>query len=243
MFMLKLATKFFPKPAAFEMAHRAGFRCAELWLDAAVLAGWQQVVALARPYPMELVLHFPNRLNLEPASLEQAVRLYQELGCRCMVIHQPMFDKYQAALMQLDPALRLGIENHRLSPEELYEWAERSPGLTLDVEHLWKFTLNDAPLADLLAGVRGLLERFGSKLRHVHMPGYLAGYDEHRPMYCAREMVFPVLSMLAELRFEGLIVSEINVEYQTPNDLQMDVLLHDTWRRNHASGREARAGV
>ena len=88
-------------------------------------------------------------------------------------------------------------------------------------------------LDDLLAQVRTFLSRFGDKLRHVHLPGYWPGLEEHRPMYCSRAMVFPVLSLLAESGFEGLVVSEVNPQYQNPNDLLMDVLLFDTWREGH----------
>src|SRR6202011_3008068 len=115
-----------------------------------------------------------------------------------------LFDKYQQALLALEPGIRLAVENHHLNPADFTAWAERNPGLTLDVEHLWKFTLEDVPLSRLLEEVRTFLKRFGDKLRHVHLPGYWPGLAEHRPMYCAREMVLPVLSLLAEARFEGL---------------------------------------
>src|SRR5262245_20591294 len=103
--MLKLATKFAPRPAAFELAHRAGFRCAELWLDEAVLAGWQSLVPLARYYPFEYALHFPNRSDLPPATVEQAALLYRALGCRCLVIHQPQFDRYHELLLRFEPGV------------------------------------------------------------------------------------------------------------------------------------------
>ena len=230
--MLKLATKFVPRREFIEQAHGAGFRHAELWLDEAVLAGWREVAELARQYPLEYALHFPNRLELHPAALEHAVALYRALGCQCMVIHQPSLDRYGEALGRLDAGVRLAVENHRLDRDALARWAEGSPGLTLDVEHLWKFTLRDAPLSRLLDEVAGLLARWGSKLRHVHLPGYLPGQPEHRPMYASRDMVFGVLSLLAEARFGGLAVSEVNPEYQNPNDLRMDVLLFDTWRQS-----------
>ena len=92
---------------------------------------------------------------------------------------------------------------------------------------------------EALACARVLVPQFrdraplADKLRHVHLPGYLPGFPEHRPMYCARDMVFGVLALLAEFRFEGLIVSEVNAEYQNPNDLRMDVLLFETWRDQH----------
>ena len=234
--MLNLATKFSPERALLEQAHRAGFRCAEFWLDAAALAEWQAVAALAGAYPFTYAAHFPNRLEQGGDTLAQMVQLYRALDCRSLVIHQPLFDRYHAELVRLGPELRLAVENHKLSAEGFTHWAERNPGLTLDVEHLWKFTLRDAPLDRLLHEVRAFLSRFGDKLRHVHLPGYVPGFAEHRPMYCAREMVFGVLSLLAELRFDGLIVSEVNLEYQIPNDLRMDVLLFETWRAQHAAG-------
>jgi sugar phosphate isomerase/epimerase len=235
--MLKLATKFAPRPAALEAAHRAGFRYAELWLDAALLAEGPTVLRQARHYPFGYALHAPNRPDLDDRVLESAVALYRELGCRCLVIHQPVYDRHHRALLRLDPELRPAVENHDLAPDEFLAWAEGNPGLALDVEHLWKFTLRDAPLPELLAAVRRFLDRFGGKLRHVHLPGYWPGFAEHRPMYCAREMVFPVLSLLAEAGFEGQVVSEVNTEYQNDNDLRMDVLLFDAWRQRPGPGR------
>jgi hypothetical protein len=117
----------------------------------------------------------------------------------------------------------------------LADWAEKNPGLALDVEHVWKFTLRDAPLPELLAHVGDLVRRFAGKLRHVHLPGYWPGLDEHRPMYAAREMVLPVLDLLAEVKFEGLIVSEVNPPFQNAQDLRMDVLLFERWRDTRAS--------
>src|SRR5262249_14479037 len=109
-------------------------------------------------------------------------------------------------------------------------WAMNNPGLTLDVEHLWKYTLQDAPLSTLLSSVKEFLREFSGKLRHVHLPGYLPGADEHRPMYCSRDMVLGVLSLLQEVDFRGLIVSEITLEFQNIHELQRDVLLFERWR-------------
>jgi hypothetical protein len=120
-----------------------------------------------------------------------------------------------------------------LNPEGFTAWAERNPGLALDVEHLWMLTLPGVPLSRLLEEVRGFLARFGEKLRHVHMPGYWPGLPEHRPMYCAHELVFGVLSLLADVNFEGLVVSEVSPAYQNPTELRMDTLLFDVWREQH----------
>jgi len=231
--MLKLATKLAPTTAALETAFRAGFRHAELYLDQAILADWPGALERARHYPFGYALHFPNRPELTADMLRGCVELYRQLGCRSLVIHQPMFDRYAEELLRLEPALRLGIENHKLSPEQFAAWAERGPGLTLDVEHLWMFTHKGAPLSVVLATVQDFLRRWGDRLRHVHLPGYWPGCREHRPMYCGRDLVFPVLSLLAEHRFGGLIVSEVSMEFQNVAELTMDVLLFEAWRQRY----------
>ena len=101
--MLRVATKFVPNSTSFENAYRAGFRNAEIWLDAAVLASWQTLAPLARHYPMEYVLHFPTRGEQSPETLQNAVELYRALGCRCMVIHQQHIDRHGAELTRLEP--------------------------------------------------------------------------------------------------------------------------------------------
>lgn len=231
--MLKLATKFAPRQPAFEQAHRAGFRCAEFWLNGKLLGDCEQIIRVARHYPMEYVPHFPNRGDLTDESLMSAARLYSALGCRAMVIHRPMLERYGSDLLRIEPSLRLAVENHRLSKAEFAEWADTNEWLTLDVEHLWKFTLEDGTLEMLVDRLRRFLSQHAPKLRHVHLPGYVPGWGEHRPMYCSRDMVFAVFSLLAEFEYRGLIVSEIDGEYQTPNDMNMDVLLFDTWRAVH----------
>ncbi len=236
--MLKLATKFAPERPLFEQAYQAGYRQAEVYLNEAILGAWEKVAALAQHYPLQYALHCPNKLDMSADTLRRMVELYRAMGCRALVIHQPHFDRHGEALLRLEPGLRLGIENHRLTPETFEEWAQRNPGLTLDVEHLWKFTHPNAMLAAVLDAVRRFLSRYADKLRHVHMPGYLPGAEEHRPMYCSRDLVLGVFSLLAEFRFDGLIVSEVNQPYQNPHDLRMDVLLFERWREIFESRAE-----
>jgi hypothetical protein len=140
-----------------------------------------------------------------------------------------MFDKYGEQLLGLDPTLALAVENHRLDAASLHDWARRSPGLTLDVEHLWKFTLEDGSFDELVDVLDGFLLRHVDKLQHVHLPGYWAGGAEHRPMHHEPQMVVPVLSLLADYGFRNLIVSEANEDYQTLDDLSRDVRLYESW--------------
>jgi hypothetical protein len=180
---------------------------------------------------MSYAVHFPTRGGLEQTVVRHAAVLCQNLNCSVMVMHQPMFDRYADQLLDTHPALQLAVENQVLDTAQFQRWAETNQWLTLDVEHLWKFTLRDAPLQLLLDRVEKFLIRYGHKTVHVHLPGYLAGAAEHRPMYCAPDMVFPILEMLAEREFAGLIVSEIDLKFQNAADLHRDILFFNSWHR------------
>ena len=242
--MLKLATKFTPEQGdSFALATSVGFQNAEFWLDGDLLLQWEAIVQLASGYEMGYALHFPNRGELEDAHLTAAVQMFQELDCSALVIHKPMAKKYGDRLREFDPQLRLAVENHRLTRGEFEKWANKNAFLTLDVEHLWKYTVDDGSLDELLDVVEDFLARFGEKLAHVHLPGYVPGYEEHRPMYCSREMVFAVLNLLNDHQFEGLIVGETHPKYQCAEDLRMDVLLYQRWQELHLKETVAAATV
>lgn len=238
--MLRLATKCAPGAKSLEQAYHAGFRYVELWLDPALLADWQGALQEVSPF-QGFALHFPNRLDLSNSVLTDCVALSRHLASRCLILHQPHYDRYQRSLLAQEPQLQLAVENGKLNQEGFRSWAESNPGLALDVEHLWKFTLEDSPLPKLLESLAGFLGRYHGKLRHVHLPGYWPGFAEHRPMYCAREMIFPVLSLLAKAGFAGLVVSEVDCQHQNPEELRMDVLLVDCWRQAQSPRREGLA--
>lgn len=229
--MLHLATKLAPERAGLERAYRAGFRYAEFWLDQQLLADWASIAELAQEFAMSYAVHFPTRGDLGQSMVRHAALLCGKLDCSVMVMHQPMFNRYADLLLTTNPTLRLAVENQVLDPAQFQNWAETNAYLTLDVEHLWKFTLRDAPLELLLEQVQNFLIQYGLKTVHVHLPGYLPGAAEHRPMYCGREMVFPVLAMLAEYGFAGLIVSEVDLKFQNASDLNRDILLFESWQK------------
>ena len=231
--MFRQATKFAPRSAApFQQAQEAGFQAVEFWLGSKLIDQWEDIVELAESFPFEYALHFPNRGELSTKQLENVVQLYQTLFCSAMVIHQPMFDDYGDELMEIDTSLRLGVENHFLdSNAKLRRWAENSPQLTLDIEHLWLFTQPNPSVKQLVQCVDSLFEEFGEKIVHIHLPGYLPGYKEHRPQYCSRGMVLKMFSLLADREYDGFVVSETASRYQNPEELMMDRLLHKRWLR------------
>src|SRR5438552_1015279 len=96
--MIGIATKFKPAPQAFETALQAGFRRAEIWTDEAVLRDHHAVARLAKQYPFDYAVHFPNRLEQPPEVVAAAAELYRQLGATALVMHQPHQDRYAAAL-------------------------------------------------------------------------------------------------------------------------------------------------
>lgn len=235
--MIRQATKFAPRSTApFLQAQEAGFQSVEFWLGPKLIDQWEDIVELADSFPFEYALHFPNRAELNTKQLENVVKLYHALSCSAMVIHQPMFDAYGDDLMAIDSSVRLGVENHFLDTDaKLREWAENSPRLTLDIEHLWLFTQPDASVKQLVQSVDLLFEEFGEKIIHIHLPGFLPGFKEHRPQYCSRGMVLKMFSLLADREYGGFVVSETASRYQNPEELMMDRLLYKRWLRKRES--------
>ena len=228
---LFVATKVAPTLPAFEQAAAAGFRAAEFWLNESLLDRHEEIAATARRFPLRYALHFPTTSRLRPESVENCVRLYRAVDARALILHEPQYLAFQDELTRLHPSISCAVENHHLRPADFLPWCTRQPGITLDVEHLWMLCLGDVSLDRLLKEVRTFLNEFGDKLQHVHLPGYTPGYDEHRPMYCNRDLVFAIWDLLAARRFDGLIVSEVANEFQNPCDLRMDALLYDRWKR------------
>ncbi len=233
--MLKLASKFLPEPHAFEQVFNAGFRNAELYLNAQVLEQADDVIDMARQFDMNYAMHFPNKPELSDDHLKACCRLFDELEISAVVIHPPMLKRYGAALKAIHPDIVLGIETMRVPPEELVAWVQEHGTVTLDMEHIWKFSLQDAPIEQLFALVRSVFERAAECVVHVHMPGYLPGPLEHRPMYTSREFCMGVFDILAEHKFQGLVVSEVDLEFQNPLELKMDAMLFERWMEIRSS--------
>lgn len=226
---IRFATKFAPAADRFQLAHNAGFRHAELHLKRSTLEHWQPVAWLASDYPLSYALHFPNAGSLPDHALANAVRLYHELGCQAMVIHPPRIVEFGQILRALLPSIRLGVENQRLNALEFEAWAAENEFLTLDVEHLWKYTLCDQPLENLVVFLDRFLTRYRSKLIHVHLPGYVPGSLEHHPASRNPALVRAVWELLFQAKFFGLVVSESRPSLQTRRNLERDHALFATW--------------
>ena len=234
--MLRLATKFRPVPSHFDTATAAGFRNAEFFLDRDVLDDPTGVIETAREYDLGYALHFPNKPELEVAHLEAVARLYDELSASAVVIHPHMLRQYGEQMRSVHSDIALAEETMRVAPDEFPEWLEAHDHVTLDVEHIWKFSLNDGPIEELFRLVESIFASHGDRVRHIHMPGYLPGYGEHRPMYTSREFCFGIFDILASNGYEHLVVSEVDLEFQNAAELRMDVLLFERWEQQRKNG-------
>jgi sugar phosphate isomerase/epimerase len=242
--MLKFATRAFPLAKRLGNAYQSGFRYVELSLTAKLVDDWRQIAATADSFDLRYELHFPNRAPLTHKQLKRIAKLYCHLDCQVMVIHQPMFRLYSKDMADLVPGLCLAVENHHLNPKSFWQWAETHQWLTLDVEHLWKHTLNQAPLPDLLEALKKFLKKHGSQLRRVHLPGYEPGGWEHQPASFNPEMARKVLTALSKIDYRGLVVSEARPSMQKLKYLKNDVAMYQSWKQDreaklHKTGRDA----
>lgn len=231
--MLKFATKVAPLHQRLATAQDAGFSHSEIFLTSKHLETWKNVAAILEKYDMSYGLHFPNRAPLTRKLLKNSVKLYRRLECESMVIHQPMFRLYAQPLLAIDPGLCLAVENHRLNPRNFQAWAKCHEWLTLDVEHLWKYTLKQAPLPILTTSLKKILQQHGHKIRRVHLPGYEPGAKEHRPISFNPRLGRKVFTALAKNHYQGLVVSETRPAMQTPQFLRQDVKLHKKWEKKY----------
>ncbi|MFK5920700.1 MAG: hypothetical protein QM496_00865 [Verrucomicrobiota bacterium] len=229
--LLKFATKSAPLHKRLGNAQKAGFHHAELFLNSTLLENWKDVADIAGDHNLSYGLHFPNRAPLTRKHLKKAVKLYHRLNCESMVIHRPMFRLYAPDLLNLDPELYLAVENHRLNPQNFWHWAENYQWLTLDVEHLWKYTLKQAPLPTFLFTLKKFLKRHGHQVRRVHLPGYEPGSKEHRPIHSNPRLGRKVFTALAKINYQGLVVSETRPALQTPELLRKDVRFYQSWQK------------
>jgi len=229
--MFSFATKSSPERERLVRAAQAGFDSAELWLCEAHLQDVDPLIEAARRVSLKWVLHFPNHGDLDEAHLANAVRLYRALDAWALVIHKPMLRRYGRRLFARAGDVTLAVENGRQNPDQFRAWAREHDALTLDVEHLWKFTLRDAAMDQLMDELGWFWSEHGGKVRHVHLPGYVPGAPEHRPAYCNPILMDRVWSFLLEQDYRGLVVSELDVNFQTSQHLRRDVLLYRRWLR------------
>lgn len=227
--MFSLSTKFSPEATNFEKAVFAGYSSAELYTTPTRLMSWRSLSKIARSFELNYALHFPTVGKILHQTAEDMACLARDLNCNIVVVHKEHLDVARE-IKFMAPEIQLAVENHFIHFNDLGNWLRTCSAATLDIEHLWKFTLHDCELSALLPVVKQLLHEHGDKIKHIHLPGYLPGQAEHKPMYCSRDMVLGVFDILYAEDYEGMVVSELNVPFQNEFELKMDRLLFESWQ-------------
>lgn len=227
--MFKHATRTQASQSAFAPADEAEITNIELQLSEDDLLAWEETAKIAEKGNFNYIVKFPTTLDLSDEALQNCVKLCAVLNTDVLVIHEPMSKKFGQRLVELAPTLKLAVENNRFTAKRLTEWAETNDALALDVEHFWKFTLEDGDQTKTIELLTQFIRTYAAKIAVVHASGYQPGQQVHRPMYCNRDLTFAALSALADKNFAGFVVSEVADEYMNRRDLVMDRELVASW--------------
>lgn len=225
--MIQFATKFFPNPENFENAYRAGYEFAELALDSNRLMSKQTLSKIGRSYEFDYAMHFPVETNLRQEIVSNVISLMSELNSSVLVIHPEAYQKYRE---ELKPIIeKVCIENREYELSQLEHWAESFQNLTLDIEKVWLHGMPESNAAEFFGFIESFIGQWAHKIKHVHLSGFVPGFDPKRPMYCSKELAFVVLNSLRDAGFAGKVVATASPELQTLQSLRMDRLLFDQW--------------
>ena len=214
--------------SAFELAHRLGYDGVELMVGIDPVAADIDAVEKLRDYhgvPV-LSLHSPCLLitqrvwGTDPwAKLERSASAAQRLGANIVVVHPPFRWQRDYARGFVEGIRRLNESTGvTFCVENMYPW--RTPGGEL-MAYLPGWDPTDRDYADLTLDLSHastsnqqsleLARAWGSRLRHVHLTdGTGSTKDEHLVPGRGDQFAGVLLNYLAEQRFEGHIVVEIN---------------------------------
>jgi sugar phosphate isomerase/epimerase len=222
-----------PLEDAFRLAKLAGYDGIEVMVtrdevtqDAAALTALSERYGLpifSIHAPVLLLTHFV--WGRDPrVKLEKSVDLAAAVGADTVVVHPPF--RWQAGYAEdfLAIVRRLGTESGlQIAVENMFPWKIGGRGVKA-YSPGWDTTLMDCPAVTLdfshcsLSGHDSLAmaTALGTRLRHVHLcdgSGSLDEgrvFDEHLLPGRGAEPVAEVLNLLADARWTGAIVAEVN---------------------------------
>ena len=227
--MFSFATKFSPEAANFEKAIFSGYQHAELHLTPTRLMSWRSLSKIARSYDMNYVLHFPTSGKVSQQTCEEIVALAQDIDCHTVTVHECDLD-VALPIRKIDPGIQLAVENQRVRFDDLDSWLTANEGVTLNIEYLWENTLESCEFHELKSVLTRLFHNYGTKIRKVHLSGYRPETPAKHPLSASKEVTEFVFDLLLNGGYQGFVVGEIDVDFQTSEMLTQDLEFFRSWK-------------
>ena len=224
-----------------EFLSRLGFDFVELHTsDLQIRNKKEEILNCARKHGLDLTGHLPDIDLCDPnlsrnrellQRFSEDINVFHELGIKKVVIHAyvgrkvnisdyPRYELEKLKLQRLSELtekcessnMKLCLENTDEKPENFESFFKELPSLSfcLDIGHANLFTQDNTSL--------GFLERFGDKLKHVHICDNLGGYSEecdiHLPLGTGKINYTPILQYLKKIGYDDTITLEIISNYR-----------------------------
>lgn len=227
--MFKMLTKFFPDAANFEKAVFAGYSSAELHLTPVRLMSWRSLSKIARSYDMDYVMHFPTSGKRTESTCEEIVQLARDINCNLVSVHEVDLSLADR-INRIDPEIRLAVENQDVARGEIDSWIQSFELITLNIDYLWKYTLGHCSFSELSNEVRRLFQTFGNRIASVHLSGIGSDRTRKYPLSESPDTSRMLWDLLAEVQYAGVVVAELDVTFQTAENLTRDLTLFQDWQ-------------
>ena len=200
----------------------------------------EEVLNFSRRYGLDLIGHLSgidlcdpnlsrNRELLQRFSDD--IEVFHELGIEKVVVHAFVgrevnisnYPKYEVERLKLQRlgeltekcesnSMKLCLENTEEKPEDFESFFKEIASLSfcLDIGHANLFTKDNTSL--------DFLERFGNRLKHVHICDNLGGYSEkcdvHLPLGTGKIDYIPIFQYMKEIGYDDTITLEIVTNYR-----------------------------
>ncbi|MBU4501968.1 MAG: sugar phosphate isomerase/epimerase [Nanoarchaeota archaeon] len=226
--MLQLAVKCLPSYETFRIIEDVDINAVEIYMDSAHLEK-QEIVTICRDFNFEYAIHAPN----DVFAIEETFKFARSINAKLVVTHDLFWEDEWLGIVKIskDSGIPLAIEN--VDGMLLFQKVIRRYRVKrcIDFEHLILqtnglspaiFTLLKGPLSDTI---------------HVHLTGYERGSRKHHThFYDAPEQTKTILSFLVDSDYNGMVVSEAMVEYQTKEHFKKLKDFYDKFEQEETRG-------
>lgn len=202
---MKLAVKCLPTHEMLKIIEQVKIPCVEVFTNAEQIDK-QEITDICKEYNFEYALHSPNDIY----APEETFKLAKKINAKIVVTHAVYWeDEWPEVIAQSEKyKIPLAIENvdGMIRFQKVF-MRYKNVCRCLDFEHL---------LFQLGCFNPGVLRPHFSNVKHVHLTGFEKNKMKHHThFYEATEQSYEILKFLKEEKYDGFIVSEAKVEYQT----------------------------